>query len=477
MKRTSKISDSSIRERDGSPPPDEGVITLEPKPLFSRVLHMFSSGLAAGLSGGYVLTNILLALRGEKTMSGSLEALVIFAVSLSLFRIFSARIEQAVRPVPLYPSERSDRKTIYRVPQENFFLVLLHVVKILAGTVLLTAFLYFYWRTPFPFEWLVNDSILAVVGSSLLLLFSSCGFTIDTQENRIKYCFSTPFHRSSKEISFDEICAVVVGGSFKSLPLLFPFHRMVFSTSLLFKDGSALPILGSSSASRDPEKALKQHLDGAYGLSAILGRPWFAGPFLAYQTFRDWRENVESLAASAPDSKVMASRLWELGMGCSSFSSDRPDVVHVDLSTGLEQWILGLITLAMAGFTIWLLGSEIKFLQDNPRVLYLLLLDGTSILATILALWYGVIDQHYILNLEAKTIHFHTRFLFFRFSSLVCPFSEIQEASVQSRRHGKATYYQTCLRRKNGEVIWMSDECLTPGIPEFRAQALKKLLW
>ena len=185
---------------------------------------------------------------------------------------------------------------------------------------------------------------------------------------------------------------------------------------------------------------------------------------------------MRAILRDTPKPQSLEKTLWEIGMAGLSLEATEPNVVKVDLPTLLEKMVLILVIIFFAVLTAFVIRSEWNLLLANPRFIYLILLDSSSILVTILALWRWLIDEYYVFNTATQTITFYSRILFFRWNTVIGSFSDIKFLSCKTRDMGKNQEHATYLRLNNNEELYLSDFTLLPGVPQYRAYAIAKLV-
>lgn len=142
--------------------------------------------------------------------------------------------------------------------------------------------------------------------------------------------------------------------------------------------------------------------------------------------------------------------------------SNLPGKIKVDLSTSLENFLLGAV--GVAAFVALLLYVQGTFggkkSPPNPELLkYVPLAIG--FMAGALACWFGT-DNFYVISVPNRKLLYHFKLFFMVKISPAADFEEIAAIGVTGVRHthkGNVWWkYKICVVKNNGEFIDLSDE-------------------
>ncbi|MBP7632714.1 hypothetical protein KBA41_00990 [Candidatus Ozemobacteraceae bacterium] len=326
--------------------------------------------------------------------------------------------------------------------------------------------------------WLATDAVLGFIFAGILSRYVRSGYTIDPVARTIVHEELTPLYMRRRDISFDEIGAVSIRGAQKGWPLLYHYHYIELQIVLVFDNGLVLPVYDPVRASEFLFRILERERARARELADVLGCPLFPEYHLGDGSTKRWTGQIEGLRSKSqqPDeleAAITGTYFSSLGMG-----STEPLRVIVDMTTRFESFVLALVVAFFAVTTGYALSAEWGYLAANPRILYLILLDCTSVIVTVFGLWHLLIDEYYVFDVEASSIEYHSRWGFWKTRRMICEFGDINEIrigrcfSIFTMKHE----YVAELRYGDGERLLISDKARTAGIPVFRAFALNRLV-
>ncbi len=422
-------------------------------------------------TGGHLFGNGILYLENEELIPGQEYSMLLFLICFALWRfVIYARAEYQKRA-----QERTlgEDPNCIRIPIQTPLQILLMVLMIPGGSLALMNMILMYLGTGLISGWLVTDAIAIFIVSFLTWCFTKCEYIVNPASKIVRYYYINPFYSEKRIIPFKEIAALSIGGELKGWPFI-SNYRMEFTSYLVFTNGRTLPIFKGSPKSTDTFENFGEIEGITIELSQIMGRPYFPG-FLAWETrFSDWISEISRVPASVRDEQALQKTLWELGISAASMELLEPHQIKVDLPTWIEKFVLILVTLLFGVSTIYLLQAEWAFIETNPRIIYLLLLDSSSIVITVLGLWRWLIDEYFVLDTDLRKLRFRSRILFFNQDMDVANFEDIGPAFTDREEAGKEKFIAKIEHKMTGE-IFMSDFVREESVAAFRAYALSKI--
>ncbi|EKD81591.1 MAG: hypothetical protein ACD_39C01734G0001 [uncultured bacterium] len=322
--------------------------------------------------------------------------------------------------------------------------------------------------------------------------FMKCQYLINVPGKTIHQEFTTPLYYFKRRIEFAEVAMVTTVGKLSEWPLLWHSSRLGYSVAIILNDGTVLhlPRIDAKKGKYfliQEEAALQ-----AQQLARFLNCRFEPGFFYKGQSFCAWRDDVKQTIAGHADPGTLEQVLWESKLSNVSLEAFGSGQVKVDLPTTREKLVLCILILLFILSTHWLIKSEGSFIAANPRLIYLLLLDSTSVLLTLFAAWLWLIDEHYIFDLNLSVVLFRSRFLFWRRQETICSFGEISGFEVWKRhswffltisdKNNKtfvpSEQYFVRMKTMDNRYYQMSDAVsLFDSIPITRAAALSKLVF
>ncbi|HAE38533.1 MAG TPA: hypothetical protein DCG57_07830 [Candidatus Riflebacteria bacterium] len=340
--------------------------------------------------------------------------------------------------------------------------------------------------------WLRNDLIIGFVTALAIRSFMKSQYLIDIPGKTIHQEFTNPFYYRKRHIEFTEVAMVTTIGKLSEWPLLWHRYQLGYSVVIILNDGTVLnlPRIEARKGKyflRQEEAAVQ-----AQHLASFLGCKFEPGYFKREQSFYAWLADVKQTIADHAGSGTLEKVLWESKLSNVSLDAFGSGQVKVDLPTTREKLVLCILIIFFILSTHWLIKSEGSFIAANPRLIYLLLLDSTSVLLTLFAAWLWLIDEHYIFDLNLRVVLFRSRLLFWRRQETVCSFYEISGFEVWKRhswffltiadKNNKtfvpSEQYFVRMKTKDDRYFQMSDAIsLFDSIPITRAAALSKLVF
>ena len=340
--------------------------------------------------------------------------------------------------------------------------------------------------------WLRNDLIIGLLVSMAIQFFMKCQYLINVPGKTIHQEFTTPLYYRKRRIEFAEVAMVTTVGKLSEWPLLWHRYRLCFLVAIILNDGTVLNLPRIEARKGKYFLYQEEASVQAQQLARFLGCKFQPGFFKKEQGFYSWLSDVRQAIADHPDSATLEQVLWQSKLSNVSLEAVEPEQVKVDLPTTKEKLVLCVLILFFILSTHWLIRSEGSFIAANPRLIYLFLLDSTSVLLTLFAAWLWLIDEHYVFDIKQRVVLFRSRFLFWRRQETICRFSEISGFEVWKRH---SWFCLTIADKKNRALIpseqyfvrmkTMDNTCyqmsdaisLFDNIPIVRAAALSKLVF
>ncbi len=340
--------------------------------------------------------------------------------------------------------------------------------------------------------WLRNDLIIGLVASAAIRFFVRSRYLIDIAGKTIHQEFTTPLYYRKRRIEFNEVAMVTTVGRLSEWPLLWHGCRLGFSVAIILNDGTVLKIPRIDTRKGKYFLHQEEAAVRAQQLAHLLGCKFQPGFFYKDQSFYSWLGDVRQAITENPGSEKFGPVLWQSKLSNVSLEAVEPGVIKVDLPTTREKLVLCLLMLFFMLSTHWLLKSEGSFIAENPRLIYLLLLDSTSVLLTLLAAWLWLIDEHYVFDVNRRVVLFRSRLLFWNREEHICRFADISGFEVWKRyswffltiagksvkTHFPPEQYFVKMKTMDGKSYQMSDSVsLFANIPIIRAAALSKIVF
>jgi hypothetical protein len=451
---------------------------IQPLPSISQRCFLAFGAIGTLIGGGLLSANFFLHLRGEPVLCGTQTPLILLFIFLPIFLVWQT-LKPAGIPFSLTVAGREagiihpDR---YFIPFDSRLIVSLNLFRLACLAILVIDLAFYLEGISHPFAWVRHDALLALGAVSIYLWSTTCQYVIRPRAGLIEFRFWSPFYRDHRDFSFDEVVAVVSAGKSGGWPVGIPFQTLSLSTSLLFPDGKCLEVFPAESATDKPAWVMARNRERASLLADLLGRPEVSGPMSSHLSIEAWNSRLSEVVAPFEQRHLLRDRLWEMGLGSDALMASESGRVKLELATPLEKVFLFGVMLLMGITIIWFLVAELELLRNNPRFFYLLLLDGASIIATILALWRWLIDQHYVLDCRMRTLRFSSRILFFSWEKEIAAFNEIKDAFVARHTEGKSEEYEIVIRLKSGKDYGVSDRNLQAELMKYRLQAIRQII-
>lgn len=340
--------------------------------------------------------------------------------------------------------------------------------------------------------WLRNDLIIGLVASAAIRFFVRSQYLIDIPGKTLHQEFTNPLYYRKRRIEFNEVAMVTTVGRLSEWPLLWHSCRLGFSVAIILNDGTVLKIPRTDTRKGKYFLHQEEAAVRAQQLAHLLGCKFQPGFFYKNQSFYKWIGDVRKAITDNPGSETFRPTLWQSKLSNFSLEAVEPGVIKVDLPTTREKLVLCLLMLFFILSTHWLLRSEGSFIAANPRLIYLLLLDSTSVLLTLLAAWLWLIDEHYVFDVNRRLVLFRSRLLFWSREENICRFADISGFEVWKRyswfflsvagksvkTHFPSEQYFVKMKTLDGKSYQMSDSVsLFANIPIIRAAALSKIVF
>ncbi len=275
-------------------------------------------------------------------------------------------------------------------------------------------------------QFIVLDALILFACSSAIYLMTRSTGTIDMNDRKVTLTWTNPFFSTRRVLDFDEIACIAVRGKLQGFPFLLNWFSTAFTLVMVTKSGDVLPFSTfSEKGGTDIDGALARIEERAKNFALVMDVPYLPRrdfsqalpPILA-----DGKEPFEFQGVAAEKGPQV---LQDLRTSSLLLECPHPEQVRVEISTTFEKFFLGGLSLFFLVSTVWLLMEEWGLIAANPRIMYLVLLDSTSFLVTILWVWKYLVDEHYILDLRTRTVDFQSRILFFRRRWKVADFEQV----------------------------------------------------
>jgi len=340
--------------------------------------------------------------------------------------------------------------------------------------------------------WFRNDLMIGFAASILIRFFIKCQYLINFADRAIHQEFTNPIYYKKRRIGFDEIAMVTTIGKLSGWPLLWHLYKLDYSVALILKDGVILPLPRKAVDKTDGFSIQAEASAQAEHLARFIGCEFQPGLFFKDQNFSSWCSYTDKIVESLGSQTALKEALWQAKLSNVSLEFSESGLVKVDLPTMKEKFVLFLLTLLSIISTYWIINSEASYIAANPRLIYLFLLDSTSVLMTLYAAWLWLIDEYYIFDMKQRLVLFRSRFLFWRKETSICSFDQIDCFEVWKRHSLISKVFVkeqnnpfTCitqffvrLKSRDGKYYSMSD-CIhgNDHIPTLRGGALNKLVF
>jgi hypothetical protein len=342
-------------------------------------------------------------------------------------------------------------------------------------------------RTGIPI-WFRNDLMIGLAASIAIRFFVKSQYKIDFAEKSINQEFTNPFYYKKRKIGFSEIALITTVCKISGWPLLWHLYRIEYSVAMILKDGTTLPLPRIAPAKTSGFSNQIEADAQAAHLALSIGCEFQSGLFLKGQNFTQWCSDVDLITESSGAQPLLKEAIWKARLSNVFLESLEPGIIKVDLPTMKEKFVLFLLTLLSIVSTYWVIRSETSFIAANPRLIYLFLLDSTSVLVTLYAAWLWLIDEHYIFDVNKRQVLFRSRFLFWKREKLICSFDQIDcfdtyqyrgwYSTVFEKDHVTLIEYSTRLNIRDGKYYLMSDNIHgNKQMPVIRGGALSKLVF
>ena len=330
------------------------------------------------------------------------------------------------------------------------------------------------WKTWAQIWFLVDGAIVLLVAWVLEISVEK-KLRICSEEKQIIIEARNPFYTSVAVVEAGEIADVIVCGKFFSWPLLIPVGKLRLGLSLILKDARKIDlwIKLNDSAIELPQRyqsllCLQSYVSETFGLNKV-GSEGFS---------QATHELSVGEFAQDHDPDVVAHR-WKAMASGFSFTSSTPGTFRVDITTKRESRILKILSSLFILSTIWILMAAWGILQRNPRLFYLILLDSTSVIATLLGLAGLIVNDQLEFDLQHRAIYLRKRLFWRRNRVKLCNFEDVWGAWVvkcQPKFGDFFTEYFATLELENGKTIRISDTYCSPEISKYRVGHIRRLL-
>lgn len=423
----------------------------------------------------------------DNGLSAFLEMLLLIGVALKLYEHWPRlRVPDAVS---VQPDERSrtdapvgiepaTRDSTIVIEQRTFLGTLLRGILAVCGSIVIVVLLLRMKGIEAIPSWVITDAIIGFIAAAVLIRHAKSEYRIDTAARTIVHEEMTPLFVRRRNIAFKEIAAVSVRGMQRGWPLLYRYYYMEFQVVLVFDSGLVLPVFDPVKATDHLFAILDRERTRALELADLLGCPVCPWRHLGEIPFYAWKTEISRLRDASEHPSDLEKSLLETYFSSLGLGMIEPKQVKADMTTRFEMFILALVV-AFFGVTTWYaVSTEWKFLAENPRVLYLILLDCTSIVVTVFGLWHFLVDEYYVFDVDAGAIEYHSRWAFWKTRRLIGWFDDIRDIRINKvlSLSSPKRQFAVEIMLVNGDRFLVSDKSPTPGVPVFRAFVLTRLL-
>ncbi|MFZ2958058.1 MAG: hypothetical protein WA705_14315 [Candidatus Ozemobacteraceae bacterium] len=365
-----------------------------------------------------------------------------------------------------------------RIPQWGSLQGFLLAVLIVTGCAILAWPFFLKQKMGLAGGWFVNDMVLIFFVSLFFRSQIEHYYQLAPEAKTLHYLYRNPFYFERREISSQEVAGILTTGTIQTS--LFLFHERVnVSSVLVLRNGVTLTVLSRECPREEYVKTFHQQMERTKALAECMEWPLFGRHLMHAGDSMAWRAAMTCrlLEMSYPSS--LAQVLWEHELSSVALSpiSGTIDEVRVDLATGLEKILLGVVVAVFAYTTGFFLSNEWALLKDNPRVFYLLLLDASSIVVSILAAWRWLIDEHYVIDVKQKQVLFFSRILLFQRRTAIASFSEVVSIRIRARNNNlNDQEYYAELRLREGRSLQFTDVSTSRELVQVKVLALAGLI-
>ncbi|MBF0502878.1 MAG: hypothetical protein HQM09_22275 [Candidatus Riflebacteria bacterium] len=359
---------------------------------------------------------------------------------------------------------KKDEISLVRIPQIDSLAMFCSLVGV--ATILATPVALILWLKGFVGGWIAFDIFLAFSLSGLLFNNITHHYELDLAKKTLHYIYQNPFYFERRDISLQEVFGIRTLLFTKSMK-----RGEHFATALILRNGVTLHIFETRCKS-DYQNVFLQQMEKTKVMAECMKWPLLEHHLMQFENIAEWRS-----AIMCPNEFIHI--LWEQELASVGLSlvSGSLNKIKADITTPLEKCCLWFVIFLFGLTTFCLLFNEFKVLSEYPRLLYMLLLDAGSIVVSVLAVWKWLIDEHYVIDIELKTVSFSSRILFFKRSWEVASFSEIK--SIILRRwsgNDQIDEYFGELLLANGRLFNCTDVSYDRELSKIKAFALAKLI-
>ncbi|MBF0408440.1 MAG: hypothetical protein HQM10_13905 [Candidatus Riflebacteria bacterium] len=474
--------------------------------FFSKICESFSMPaflfLVAFTGFGVVELNRFIRFPRSARLGELLIAFILWSLMTGLFLLWKRWVQQKTSSPHISPSkegweaEKEEAQTNQQHEEEwgtddriivNIPTTLGTMTTLLAAVCALL--LLFLSRDNIP-AWLHTDLAIGLLASLVIKIFLKHRYIINTREKTVQLEYANLFYYRITQVRPEDISAITTMGTLSGWPIFWHWYKMTFSVAIVFTDGTAWPVPLNIRESSDSYQSLKLVTARAKALAANIGCTFRSALFEDGQSYTSWVADVEQMVAQANSPDALRLALWKTKFSNFSLDVEEAGYIKVDLATFSEKIVLVLLVLWFVISTNWIVDESMSFIRANPRMIYLFLLDSTSVLVTLYAAWIWLVDQHYVLDMEKRMVLSKSRFLWIKTEKPVSRFDDIDRFHVW-RRHswffhifkGKGKYLvspdEYFVRMTSGASDWQMSDCMHWGekIAFLRAAVLNKLVY
>jgi hypothetical protein len=242
--------------------------------------------------------------------------------------------------------------------------------------------------------------------------------------------------------------------------------------------GQVIPVFSSGKNMQGVFWGFRNQVKAGLRLAKLVGKPQLAFPFERNEGLVSLREIMKPLLSASAAPAELEKTLNEILISATGLVSIEPGKINVDYTTYFEKVMLALIVILLAITTVFFLFYELEYLRNNPRFLYLIILDISSIFATVFGLWKLIIDEYYILDMNEKNVSFFSRIFFVKTTETLGSFQHFQHISMRMTKDSssnKPPSYDVILAKATGVPVQISDPTSQESIALFRALAVSKV--
>jgi hypothetical protein len=347
------------------------------------------------------------------------------------------------------PEKKSIRMPV-QTGFQHFFLGLSGI----AGLVLFVSLLLWLIQIPFIPLWITLDALWVMSCALIALYFSSGAYLIDSRQKKLTSYVTNPLYVKSRDLSSEEIYGVVLGRKRITQGIILRKPTIGYSLTLILHDGTVIPMpLPDFSIFSDEEVFFHLKKCGSR-IGNVLQTSFFVVTGDFYQ--HDWEHLKSDHLFRKKDPRALKA-LWDVvnESRCLEVPPGKTtDLLKTEITTAWEWGILVAVSFFFLWVTLGMVKKEWDWLTANPRIIYLILLDFSTLMMTLLAIWKLLVDEYFLFDLKSRTIRFFSRIFIFQADEVKLPFSAVDHIVLE----------------KYDEVFWVLGK-------RFRLKVVPKAEW